>query len=48
MRWIRELNPHFEVPGTGLPARLYRSLGFEMTSALLRWRRRVLQTFRSS
>lgn len=48
VRWIQELDPQFAVPGTDLLATLYRKLGFERTSALLRWRRLVLQTFRSS
>lgn len=42
VRWIRELDPDFVVPGSGLLPMLYRTLGFEMTTSLLQVRRLIM------
>jgi len=46
VRWIHQLDPAFEPPGTGLLARLYRTLGFEATTSLLRVRRSIPEKWR--
>lgn len=45
--WMRELDPAFVMPGSGLVPTLCRSLGFRRTAQLLRLRRRLLAPFRA-
>ncbi len=45
--WIRELDPAFKVPGRGILPRLYETLGFRVTSLMLRARRVFLWPLRA-
>jgi hypothetical protein len=42
VRWIYELDPNFVIPGSGAVPTLYRTLGFEMTTRILNFRRFLL------
>jgi len=44
-RWVRDLDPNFEVPNAGLLGWMYRSLGFEQTERILKWRRLIKRAF---
>jgi glycosyltransferase involved in cell wall biosynthesis len=45
--WVRDLDPDFEIPETGVLGWCYRQLGFRGTEHLLRLRRHLLAPFRS-
>lgn len=47
VEWLYELDPKFEIPGEGLLATAYRTLGFRATEGLLRVRRRLLHPLRA-
>ncbi|HTR82937.1 MAG TPA: glycosyltransferase family 2 protein, partial [Reyranella sp.] len=46
-RWVRELDPDFQVPGTGLLPATYRALDFRTAARLLNLRRRLLRPLRA-
>jgi glycosyltransferase involved in cell wall biosynthesis len=41
LKWIKELDPDFTIPETGVLGQLYKKMGFKATERLLRFRRLV-------
>jgi glycosyltransferase involved in cell wall biosynthesis len=46
VNWIYQLNPDFDIPGTGPLGWLYRNMGFKRTEQLLKIRRTLVNAFR--